>query len=239
MKYYTNITGTDGFGAQYQRIIYNYIDAKNNNLEFLYTPFKCIEHNYDNNPNFIDEIENLINLKNNIKNYCNNSNVNVLMYNYGKFENNIDNNINSNHMKFIKNCFWENKNKNVFNNNKINIAVHIRRGDVSDIINKERYLPDKYYLNIINIIINKYKDKQLLFHIYSEGKIEDFEIYKNADTKLHINEDICKTFIQLVAADILVMSKSSFSYVAALLSDGEVYYKKFWHKPRKGWNVYH
>lgn len=34
-------------------------------------------------------------------------------------------------------------------------------------------------------------------------------------------------------ADILIISPSSLSYVAALISDGEIYYKPFWHKPRK------
>ena len=74
-----------------------------------------------------------------------------------------------------------------------------------------------------------------MFHIYSQGNEESFNNYKNDDTILHINEDVCKTFLGLVAANILVTSSSSFSYCAALLSDGEIYYKQFWHTPRKDW----
>ena len=74
-----------------------------------------------------------------------------------------------------------------------------------------------------------------MFHIYSQGELECFNNYKNDDTILHINEDICNTFMGLVAADVLVTSRSSLSYTAALLSYGEIYYKHFWHPPSKEW----
>jgi hypothetical protein len=44
-------------------------------------------------------------------------------------------------------------------------------------------------------------------------------------------------FNGLVFADALVTSASSFSYVAAMLTDGVVYYKHFWHKPSMKWIV--
>ncbi|KKL26137.1 hypothetical protein LCGC14_2398280 [marine sediment metagenome] len=37
----------------------------------------------------------------------------------------------------------------------------------------------------------------------------------------------------MIVANILVTSPSSFSYVTALISDGEAYYKKFWYNPEK------
>jgi hypothetical protein len=40
-------------------------------------------------------------------------------------------------------------------------------------------------------------------------------------------------------SDILVMSKSSFSYSAALLNENIVYYPKdFWHKKASHWIIY-
>ena len=33
------------------------------------------------------------------------------------------------------------------------------------------------------------------------------------------------------------MSASSFSYIAAILTDAEVYYLPFWHKPKKEWII--
>uniref|UniRef100_A0A6C0F8T6 Uncharacterized protein n=1 Tax=viral metagenome TaxID=1070528 RepID=A0A6C0F8T6_9ZZZZ len=242
-KKYTFITGKDGFGGQYQRIIQTMIYCKHHNLNFVYRPIKKMEHNYNNDTKYIDNIEKLMNIKNKVENDTNNE---AEELDYGSvvmkwFEKNIDIACNSEDLRLIKSYFWQNKERNVFNNDKINVSVHIRRKNQHDVLLGHndsvggRATSNDYFLNIIEHI--RKKDKNIRFHIYSQGKIENFEIYKNKDTKLHINEDISKTFIELVAADILVTSASSFSYVAALLSDGEVYYKKFWHNPRKNWIV--
>jgi hypothetical protein len=145
-------------------------------------------------------------------------------------------------MKQIKTTFKKNK-INYFINNyetKINIAVHIRRENIDDLKvggAGGRISPDSYFINIMNKIREKYKNsnKPLLFHIYSQGNECDFNCYVNDDVTFHINKDLFNTFTELVYADILVMSASSLSYSAALLSDGEIYYKAFWHKPYKNW----
>jgi hypothetical protein len=87
----------------------------------------------------------------------------------------------------------------------------------------------------MNIIREKYKgnDKNLLFHIYSQGNITNFLDLNNTDVLFHLNENIEDTFIGLVAANILVISPSSLSYVAGLISDGIIYYKPFWHSQIK------
>ena len=236
---YTFIRVNEGFGAQYQKIIQTMIYCTHHNLIFVYRPIKEMEHNYDNDIKYIDNIEKLMNIKNNIENDLNNKAEEI---DYGSvvmkwFEKNIDYACNSIYLKQIKSYFWQNKERNVFKNENINVAVHVRRPNPHDNRIQGANTPDNYYLNIINIIRDKYKNKSLLFHIYSQGKLENFEIYKNKDTKLHINEPLSKTFVELVAADILVTSASSFSYVAALISNGEVYYKKFWHNPRKDWII--
>lgn len=242
-KYLYSPEKNDGFGAQYQCIIFTILCAEFNNKEFVYKDIKTICHNYDNNENHVKKLVDFMNLKNNYLN-INDININDI------FESNIDdiycvveNNINiytsnNSSMNKIKKCFWENKDKNHFKNDKINIAVHIRRPNKIDIeLNNNRNISDDYYLKIINLIRNDKKDKELLFHIYSQGSIENFECYKNNDVVLHIDEEITSTFTGLVAADKLVTSASSFSYTAALLTDGEVYYLPFWHKPKKEWYV--
>ena len=70
---------------------------------------------------------------------------------------------------------------------------------------------------------------------YGMMEQSSFVMLDNNDVIFHLNEDIGKTFTGLVSADILVISPSSFSYTAALISDGEIYYKKFWHKPKSNW----
>ena len=67
--YYTNIS-YDGFGSQYQKIIQTYIYCKMNSLPFAYTPLKDVEHNYNNDQEYNNKLENVMNLKNNITN-CN------------------------------------------------------------------------------------------------------------------------------------------------------------------------
>ena len=92
-------------------------------------------------------------------------------------------------------------------------------------------------LQMIINIREKYKHKDLQFHIYSQGNIQDFDYFISNDTIFHINEDLTNTFIGLVVADILVTSASSLSYSAALISDGEIYYLPFWHPPLDNWII--
>ena len=245
MNYTTTNTYADGFGAQYQRIIAHYICSKFYKLVFHYRPFGFIEHNYNNDIFFINKKEELINLKNNIEN------VDLTLYNYkihttqtifSFFEQNMDELCKSEQMAFIKQCFWANKERDFFMNGKINVAVHIRRLNSHDGGSRnagERVTTgNKYYLDIINKIRNNYQHKNLLFHIYSQGTPDNFpEFLNQEDMMLHLNDDVDNSFIGMVAADILVTSPSSLSYVAALISDGEIWYKKFWHPPLKHWII--
>lgn len=244
MLVYTHFNTTDGFGAQYQKIVSTYIYCKLKGLIYKYTPFTQIEHNYNNDPLFIEKKEKFINLYNNIPLVTNEDNiVNIIPYRevliwLSSLEN-LNKACASEHMDFIKKCFWQNKDRDVYKNNKKNIAIHIRRENSHDLgqAGERITTPDAYYLSIIEIIRKKYNNTNLHFHIYSQGNIENFKIYEANDTIMHINEEIEKTFVELVGADILVTSPSSFSYVAALLSDGEIYYKNFWCIPRSSWII--
>jgi len=122
---------------------------------------------------------------------------------------------------------------------KYDVAIHIRRGDV--ISNSKirdiqiRYTSNELYLAVMNFIRKKYNN--ISFCIYSEGNEEDFELLKNDDVVFSLNKNIKNTFHEMVTAKILVMAKSSFSYCAALLSQGEIFYIPFWHRPLKHWNI--
>jgi hypothetical protein len=236
---YTHETRTDGFGAQYQTIITTILWCKENHKNYLYSGLNRVEHNYNNDPNYTNLLENIINLKDNFK-YRTNNTIEIKFSNIrNEFENNIDYYCNSETMKFIKDCFWKNKEKDQFKNNKMNIAVQIRRANSHDNghAGPRATTPNTYYLNIMNEIRDKYTDKELLFHIYSQGKQNNFKELNREDVVFHLDEDISTTFTGMVASDILITSPSSFSYVAALLSDGIIYYKPFWHNPKKTWNI--
>jgi len=99
----------------------------------------------------------LMNLKNNyhcVNDETNLSEVNILdvwpiIHN---FEANIDEYLNSESLKNIKRCFWENKDKNFFKNEKFNIGVHIRRPNSNDNRIEGADTPLKYYFDVIDKI---------------------------------------------------------------------------------------
>jgi hypothetical protein len=97
---------------------------------------------------------------------------------------------------------------------------------------------DLTYINVINNLRGLYHFARPIFHIYSQGDVEQFKtVFAGDDIVLHIDETLEDTFTAMVFADVLVTSTSSFSYTAALLSDGEIYYIPFWHPPLGDWII--
>lgn len=235
----TNPYRTDGFGAQFQTIIYSVIYAEMNHRKFRYTPFVCMEHNYGNDRDFIKKKEQLINFIGNFElneDTYTPQNQSIIDYiNY--FEQNLTECANSESLKKIKRIFRENKDKaDYFDSRRFNIAIHIRRPNPHDSRIDGTDIPDSFYLRCINILREAYSSKCPLFHIYSQGNIEDFKnIYNSPDVIFHINDEIEYTFTSLVMADVLLISRSSFSYTAGILSEGTVYYIPFWHPALPNW----
>jgi len=241
-----NITITDrddGFGAQYQHIIFGIIYSEMNKKTYIHKPILKMAHNYENNPNFIDEIEEFINIKNHYKTIKTEQNVQVVdfwtLYNFITADENLqpsNNRFNdclkqTNALEKIKAIFWENK-TNPYQkiSNMIHVAVHIRRPNCQDDRIEGADTPDEYYLNLMNNIRDEYQsqtpEKIPIFHIFSQNTI-DRKKYNSKDVILHIDEDIKSTFTSLVAADILIASKSALSYCAGLLTNGKVYFLPF------------
>lgn len=218
----------DGFGAQVQQIIANFCYADLHNIVFCHRPFDKMEHNYDNDPDFIAKKEDLLNFMGNIitieqareqgyeiqENFC-----------VDFFNENMERCLAS--LEKVKRIFRANKQHlgNYFNNGRFNIAVHIRRYNPHDgRIYGSRDLPDRLYLRVINKLRKKYGHLNPLIHIYSQGEKENFKKYKGKDIVLHLNESVEDTYLGLVFADVLVTGRSSLSYTAGYLSDGIVYY---------------
>ena len=260
---FTNCIRKDGFGAQYQTmiasIIYSNVHPQG---EYIYSK-PDLETVYETEA---DNLHQIMNLESSFRNIYSLSEeeknkIQVLdighIYNF--FEFNIDICLQSNYMNNIRNLYSiNNKNQYTGGPDGINVAIHIRRcsthknidiqahHDGIDIKNSKvellstlsnRFLPDSYYLDIIQKIkLDPQYTKPLRFYIFSEGKKEDFEQFAGVKgIKLCLNESVSDTFSNLVHADILVTSPSSFSYVAALLSTGIVYAKTFWHRNASHW----
>lgn len=115
------------------------------------------------------------------------------------------------------------------------IAVHVRRGDVGPNRHAERYTENRIVaqrIERIRSLCSKYGVTPLI-QIHSEGLVNDFDTLDMYE--LHLNENPLETLRSLALADLLVMAKSSFSYVAGLLNTGIVVYETFWHSKRENW----
>ena len=118
---------------------------------------------------------------------------------------------------------------------KVDIAIHIRRGDVDIKKHPNRYTSNSYYNKIIKFLNYKYPTYNIV--IFSEGSIEQFNNLNGNNISFKLNKNIEETFHSLVSAKILVIAKSSFSYSAAILNSNEIYYINFGHKPLKHWKI--
>jgi hypothetical protein len=243
MMYFTSEQRIDGFGAQYQTLIHMIYYAYANKGVYIHTPIKTIEHNYSNDTFYIKQLEELMcthifktidEITFPITEVLCITNKECRDY----FDSNVDNAMSDTSMTSYKTLFWENIIHCHYNTGKFNIALHIRRGDVSHNYNEGRYTPNEYYLEKIAYLSEQYGDKDLLFHIYSEGEEADFACFNSQNVVLHLNEDVKSTFLGLVTSDVLVQAKSSFSYVAGLLSRGIVYHIPFWHPPLSSWIIH-
>lgn len=74
--------------------------------------------------------------------------------------------------------------------------------------------------------------------IEPHGFLKLYATVGRKNLKVYRGGDPIDAFLRMVQSDILVMSKSSLSSVAALYCDGEIYSPpNFWHRPLSGWKV--
>lgn len=134
------------------------------------------------------------------------------------------------HRENIRTKYWNTRKKNPlkydWRQDKLNIAVHLRRGDIMKMNKKEknfkqRWLDNAYFINIITTIKRLLPELNMDIHIFSQGNIVDFrEFEKLENVVYHLDEDEYQTFHSMIVADILILSPSSFSYFAGLISKG-------------------
>lgn len=153
---------------------------------------------------------------------------------------------------------------NSVNSSIVTIAVHVRRGELFA-VDSHRMLSNQYYIAVCKAIarILDLLGKQYRFHLYTEiptslfivsGKshgilnrinkdvavtpeqlfISEFDVIPNLT--LRVNEHQVSTLFNLSTADILVGSRSSFSYVAAVAGTVKAtFLPQFWHSLLPGW----
>jgi hypothetical protein len=121
-----------------------------------------------------------------------------------------------------------------------NIAVHVRRTVVIDgvvtneteKIKSKRWLAGNYYEKVLQQVMDTLTVKKtIVIYVFSTGKSEEFaEFTKYGHVRLCSDMDEYQSFAHLVFADLLITSKSSFSYKPALMNDGiKICPRNFWH----------
>ena len=227
MSYITITDRDDGFGAQLQHILFGLIYAETHKFIYIHKPISAMEHNYSRDSGFIDKIEDFLGLRDNYLSIGQVDRYDVVsfwpLYNFvcSDFSRLF---LESQAIVEYKRIFWKNKLR-VFESgsSKKYIAVHIRRPNICDTRIDGSDTPDSYYLDKINMIRELYGGA-VEFHIYSQGPIELFKEFCHKDIVLHLDSELCSTFLGMVSADVLVTSKSALSYSAAMLTDGIVYF---------------
>lgn len=224
---YTIAKKKDGFGSQYQSIMSGIAYCYFMKYEYIHTPFKSIgklkQEEIDELNNFIgipsDQLDRKIKITQKMA---------KVVYR----EKNPDKYYNKKVLNKIRNYYYSTNKPNIKN---IDIAIHIRRGDIlnSPLNVKLRYTDNTIYKKIINYLLLNYPNRKIT--IFSQGELSDFKNLSHKNIIFDLNSSTIHTFHSMVKANILVTAKSSFSYSAALLNKNKIYYLEFWHPPLKKW----
>lgn len=131
----------------------------------------------------------------------------------------------------------------------IHIAVHVRRGDVTFCSPKvKRYLPNRYYLDLIEQYAPNTTTLPVHVTVYSNAENpnahnaheprESWTGFTDKGYQVVLGSPLDEVWLAMVSADVLIMSKSGFSHVPAIFNDhGQVIYTPYWSEPVPGWIV--
>lgn len=130
------------------------------------------------------------------------------------------------------------KDQLIYDTKSFNIAIHVRRGDI--VVGQENQNPNlllrwqgnDYFEKVLRTVVDNIKTtKPIVIYLFSQGHKKDFpefQQFQNLNFCLDMNAQ--DSFLHMVNADLLITSKSSFSYKPALLSNAiKICPRDFWH----------
>jgi len=151
-----------------------------------------------------------------------------------------------------------------FTNGVVNVAVHVRRKNKMDVVvvrqwtgnpdgiwwqdeHRDMFRSEKdlkhfaikesnfnRYVNLFKNLTEKFKNQKVIFHLYSQGEVDDFNDFlslvdgDNHTIALHLNEKTISDIYHMSHADFLVMSVSSYSYICHLMGCISVWVPNKW-----------
>lgn len=121
-----------------------------------------------------------------------------------------------------------------------NIAIHVRRGDIAqghaphptNANLQMRWQDVGYFHRVLSEVLKIIPaGVKVRIHLFSQGGREEFAAFEQLGEIIYcLDMDAVSSFLHMVNADVLITSKSSFSYKPALLSNGiKVCPPGFWH----------
>ena len=131
-------------------------------------------------------------------------------------------------------------NEIIENRHTVSIGVHVRRGDLQE-TDQNRYLPDAYYVEVLNAVLNDLNENRVSkeveyfvdlpkgdnYFASDNRKISWNFIPQGVDYTVNIQSD-AGALRSLSSKDIIIGSKSSFSFVAGLLSNAAMIQPEWW-----------
>lgn len=127
--------------------------------------------------------------------------------------------------------------KLIYLKENFNIAIHVRRGDIMRNLEHnpglaKRYQSNDYFYKVLQQAVDHSStSKPVHIYFFSQGQPEDypeFSSFKNLHWCMDMKAQ--ESFLHMVYADLLITSKSSFSYKPALLNNGlKICPRNFWH----------
>jgi hypothetical protein len=117
-------------------------------------------------------------------------------------------------------------------NRPFEIAVHIRRGDVTPCTYKRRYLPNDHYMQLIDKYTpseTELNGRPVQVTIYSESDtFEPFDVFVERKYTLELDsENLSDVWHALSTADVAILSRSYFSIVPAIINPNTVVATEF------------
>lgn len=250
----------DGGGAQLLRQLSAIVFTRSFGFSYVHTPLTNVAHNFNKDPQWAEKWENFLQLsvfndlsEEKITTFQNVQDLNGLIPEL------LRNKYSPDDLYYrLRDCYaFSNRNPSAYSliqeklrtsyhqngrslnlkydNNKFNVAIHARRGDVSKEKNTQRFTSGKKLKEVVRRIKKCLKNIDYDIYLYSVNFEKDLEQLKTEGVQIVHELNIFDVLDHLIHADLLVTSKSSVSYLSGILSEGIIIHEPFWHPPLHGW----
>jgi hypothetical protein len=237
----------EGAGSQALMIMSAINFARSSGLTYLHTPFTLIQHAERPMHEWVTAWEELFNLgagevrcdvkRHQVVNYCYNFVDLELCFGWRGRSAELEDSFRASIPEFRRKYYL---NRSPRRNEQLTVAVHIRRGDVSADRGAHLFTSTETILRTTNLVKSILDTHNLKYRIdvYSNGdsaELAEFCLY-GAELFTNPEADAIWTMRELIEADVLIMAKGSFSYYAALISDGVIIFEPYG-SPLDNWIV--